>query len=94
MALFLETICGQGFLVSGTVVDSQGVSLPGVTVSEQDTSNGVVTDLDGNYILTVSSANATLIFISLSNALSCSSLFLISLVDWFKETNFSRVSLL
>ena len=62
MALFLETIYAQGFLVSGTVVDNQGVSLPGVTVLEQDTSNGVVTDLDGNYILTVSSANATLIF--------------------------------
>ena len=62
MALFLETICAQGFLVSGTVVDNQGVSLPGVTVLEQDTSNGVVTDLDGNYIFTVSSANATLIF--------------------------------
>lgn len=62
MVLFLETICAQGFLVSGTVVDNQGVSLPGVTVLEQDTSNGVVTDLDGNYIFTVSSANATLIF--------------------------------
>ena len=38
-------------------------------------------------------AKATLIFMLLSNALSCSSLFLISLVDCFKETNFSRVSL-
>lgn len=62
IALFLETICAQGFLVSGTVVDNEGVSLPGVTVLEQDSSNGVVTDLEGNYILTISSPNATLIF--------------------------------
>jgi TonB-linked SusC/RagA family outer membrane protein len=60
--LFLETVSAQGHLISGTIVDSQGVSLPGVTVLEQDTSNGVVTDLDGNYILTTSASNATLVF--------------------------------
>ena len=60
--LFLETVNAQGHLISGTIVDAQGVSLPGVTVLEQDSANGVVSDLDGNYILTTSSSSATLVF--------------------------------
>lgn len=60
--LFLETVKAQGHLISGTIVDAQGVSLPGVTVLEQDSANGVVSDLDGNYILTTSSSSATLVF--------------------------------
>ena len=60
--LFLETVNAQGHLISGTIVDAQGISLPGVTVLEQDSANGVVSDLDGNYILTTSSSNATLVF--------------------------------
>jgi len=60
--LFLETVNAQGHLISGTIVDAQGVSLPGVTILEQDSANGVVSDLDGNYILTTSSSNATLVF--------------------------------
>ncbi len=60
--LFVETVNAQGHLISGTIVDAQGVSLPGVTVLEQDSANGVVSDLDGNYILTTSSSSATLVF--------------------------------
>ena len=60
--LFLETVNAQGHLISGTIVDAQGVSLPGVTVLEQDSANGVVSDLDGNYILTTSSSSASLVF--------------------------------
>ena len=60
--LFLETVNAQGHLISGTIVDAQGVSLPGVTVLEQDSANGVVSDLDGNYILTTSSSSSTLVF--------------------------------
>ena len=60
--LFLETVNAQGHLISGTIVDAQGISLPGVTVLEQDSANGVVSDLDGNYILTTSSSSATLVF--------------------------------
>ena len=60
--LFSETVNAQGHLISGTIVDAQGISLPGVTVLEQDSANGVVSDLDGNYILTTSSSNATLVF--------------------------------
>ena len=58
----ISTILAQGHLISGTVVDANGVPLPGVTVLEKDTSNGVVSGLDGNYILTTSSSNIELVF--------------------------------
>ncbi len=40
--------------VKGTVLDSEGQVLPGVNVLEKGTSNGVVTDFDGNYKIDVS----------------------------------------
>ena len=48
--------------VSGQVLDSGGEPIPGVNILEQGTNNGTVTDLDGNFGLTVNSPNATLIF--------------------------------
>lgn len=40
--------------ISGTITDSEsGEGLPGVTVLEKGTNNGTITDLDGNYTLTV-----------------------------------------
>lgn len=48
--------------VSGTVVDEGGVPLPGVTVVVQGTTMGVVTDIDGNYNLTVPATAKTLVF--------------------------------
>ena len=39
--------------VSGTVLDATGEPLIGVSVLEAGTSNGVVTDFDGNFSLTV-----------------------------------------
>ena len=38
--------------VTGTVTDSQGVPLPGVNIKEQNTTNGTLTDFDGNYSFT------------------------------------------
>ena len=52
----------QGHLISGTVVDIDGVPLPGVTVLEKDSSNGVVTDLTGRYVMTSSTSSSTLVF--------------------------------
>lgn len=49
--------------VAGQVVDSlSGESLPGVNVLLKGTKTGTSTDLDGNYELTVSSLQDTLIF--------------------------------
>lgn len=51
----------QNVSVSGTVVDNSG-PLPGVNVVEKGTLNGVITDLNGKYSLTVSNRNAILTF--------------------------------
>lgn len=47
--------------VSGIVSDQNGMTLPGVNVFEKGTSNGVVSDFDGNYVITVPET-ATLVF--------------------------------
>src|SRR5690606_9236488 len=47
--------------VTGTVVDQNGESLPGVTVSVQGTTVGTSTDINGNYSITVPEG-ATLVF--------------------------------
>ncbi len=44
---------GQGRTVSGTVTDEEGSALPGVTVTIKGTTTGTVTDIDGNYNLSV-----------------------------------------
>ncbi|WP_255702681.1 SusC/RagA family TonB-linked outer membrane protein [Antarcticibacterium sp. 1MA-6-2] len=48
--------------VSGTVTDSNGMPLPSVNVQELNTTNGVLTDFDGNYSIKVRNANAILVF--------------------------------
>ncbi len=49
--------------VSGTVVSkSDGLGLPGVTVSEKGTTNGVLTDSDGKFTIKVTSEKSTLMF--------------------------------
>ena len=51
----------QGGEISGTVVDATGEPIIGATVMEQGTSNGTVTDIDGNFKIKVE-ANKTLVF--------------------------------
>ena len=48
--------------VSGTVTDDTGEPLIGVNILEKGTSNGSITDLDGNFSIDVSSYPATLVF--------------------------------
>lgn len=47
--------------VTGTVSDENGMALPGVNILEKGTTNGAVTDFDGNYVINVKQ-NATLVF--------------------------------
>lgn len=61
MMLFSLGVFAQEITVSGTVTDVDGVPIPTVNVVEKGTSNGVITDFDGNYEITVPS-NATLTF--------------------------------
>lgn len=49
--------------ITGTVTSSEdGGSLPGVSVIEKGTSNGVITDMNGNYKISVSEGKVTLVF--------------------------------
>src|SRR5690606_41072638 len=40
-------------VVTGTVLDNQGLPLPGANIMEKGTSNGVMTDFDGNFSIEV-----------------------------------------
>lgn len=52
----------DGRAISGTVKDTKGNPLPGVTVLIKDTHIGVVTDVDGIFKLTIPSDTVTLVF--------------------------------
>ena len=52
---------GQKFDVSGLVTSDKGEPLPGVTIKVKDSSFGVVSDFDGNYII-ATDLDSTLIF--------------------------------
>lgn len=55
-------IIEQDIPISGKVLDNQGLPLPGVTVKLKGTNQGTVTDLNGNYSISVPDNNATLVF--------------------------------
>src|SRR6476620_9692247 len=62
LCLFTSLVSAQATL-TGTVVDTRGESLIGVTVRVKDnTTLGTVTDEDGKYSLTVPASSGTLIF--------------------------------
>ncbi|MBN2612000.1 MAG: TonB-dependent receptor [Bacteroidales bacterium] len=46
--------------ITGTVTDANGEPLPGVNIIEKGTQNGTVTDLSGNFSITVSGSEAVL----------------------------------
>ncbi len=55
LLLFPLFTFAQSITVTGTVVDAHGEELPGVNIVEVGTSNGTISDFDGNYKITVSS---------------------------------------
>ena len=44
----------QARTVTGTVVDESGIPIIGANILEKGTTNGVITDIDGNFSLNVS----------------------------------------
>lgn len=52
---------GQDISISGTVSDKSGLGIPGVNVVVKGTTNGVVTDFDGNYSISAQNG-AVLVF--------------------------------
>lgn len=48
--------------ISGKVTDENGAALPGVNILEKGTSNGSISDTDGNFKLSVRDENSLLVF--------------------------------
>ncbi len=59
--LFQMFVMAQNVNVTGQVIDDKGVTLPGVSILVKGTETGTITDLDGNYHITVNKG-ATLEF--------------------------------
>jgi TonB-linked SusC/RagA family outer membrane protein len=57
-----EETLQQGKVVKGKVTGAGGEPIPGVTILVKGTSNGVISDMDGNYTLSNVPENSTLIF--------------------------------
>ncbi|NIJ43900.1 TonB-linked SusC/RagA family outer membrane protein [Wenyingzhuangia heitensis] len=52
----------QQVIVKGNVKDDLGMPIPGANVVVKGTTNGTITDFDGNYSITVKNNNAVLVF--------------------------------
>lgn len=61
LALCISSTALAQNTVTGNVVDENGEGIPGVTVVEKGTTNGAITDINGNYSVNVGS-DATLVF--------------------------------
>ena len=56
------TAMQQGRIITGKVTDQTGASLPGVSIVVKGTTTGVITDNNGNYLLSNIPENAILKF--------------------------------
>lgn len=52
-----KTASGKQITIKGQVIDNLGEPVIGANIIEEGTTNGVITDIDGNYALTVNSAS-------------------------------------
>ncbi len=64
LLLFFSTVANaqDGKTVSGQIIDTNGGSLPGVSVVVKGTTNGTITDVNGDYTIKVSSENDVLVY--------------------------------
>ena len=65
MALFMFLLCTVAFAqrtVKGVVLDANGEPIIGANVLEKGSTNGTITDIEGNFSLSGVSANSTLVF--------------------------------
>jgi len=59
--LVFSVIAQERISVTGNITDHTGLGLPGVSIVEKGTLNGTVSDVDGNFMLSVS-PRSTLVF--------------------------------
>ena len=57
-APLVSSVQQEGLVVKGVVLDQNGETLIGVNVLEEGTTNGTITDFDGNFVLKVTNKNA------------------------------------
>ncbi|QBZ98899.1 hypothetical protein GS03_02411 [Flavobacterium sangjuense] len=64
LMLFMSSqVMAQGDItVTGVIIDSGGLTLPGVTVTEKGTKNAVSSDFDGKFTIKVAGAKSELVF--------------------------------
>lgn len=62
MLLMTATLSAQETTVNGTVSDANNQPVPGANVVVKNTSNGTITDFDGNYSIDVGTDAQTLVF--------------------------------
>ena len=60
ISIFLSNYSYSQQTISGVVSDETGETIPGATILELNTNNGSVTDINGNYSITISSSDAIL----------------------------------
>lgn len=58
---FWAATYAQDIKINGTVMDNVGIPMPGANIIQKSTRNGVITDFDGNYTITVP-PNSILVF--------------------------------
>lgn len=63
-AFVLITVCSfaQQKTISGSIVDEEGLQLPGVSIIVKGTTNGTITDMDGKFTIPNVTPDATLVF--------------------------------
>lgn len=64
LSISFPSFAQTGFEVSGTITDSDNIPIPYVNIVEKGTTNGVVTDFDGNFTIKVADANTSELIIS------------------------------
>jgi hypothetical protein len=64
VSVFVSEVWAQDRVVSGTITSSDdGSTLPGVNVVLKGTTVGTITDIDGNYKISVPVVGGTLVFL-------------------------------
>ena len=62
LSFYSYSAIAQGPGISGTVKASDGMPIPGVNIVQKGTTNGVVTDFDGNYSINLTDGPRILVF--------------------------------